>query len=356
VGRFFRRWRSATDKPAGMLTRLDAISGALSGHFWTLRPFISRRGTSWSLARPLGSDRAEALGVVLPQAWSGDVPDARWGSVHVTGELHLPPGARGLVLVVHGLGGSSDSLYVSSVLPAAAALGLACLRLNLRGADGSGEDFYHAALTADLHAALASPMLAGFSDIYVLGYSLGGHLTLCFAAEPRDARVRAVAAVCSPIDLARSAWAIDQPGRAPYRHYVLRKLKGCYAQVARRRPLPTPVESVLSVRTIRQWDSCAIVPRYGFASTDDYYARASVAPRLRELGIAALLVNTEHDPMIPAATVRPALVGGTPRLDVRWLRAGGHVGFPYDVDLGEKAPRGLEPQILHWLTNAASPA
>jgi uncharacterized protein len=249
-----------------------------------------------------------------------------------------------------------DSLYVSSVVPAAAALGLACLRLNLRGADGSGEDFYHAALTADLHAALASPPLAGFTDIYVLGYSLGGHLTLCFAAEPRDTRVRAVAAVCSPIDLARSAWAIDQPGRAPYRHYVLRKLKDCYSRVAQRRPLPTPVESVLAVRSIRQWDACAVVPRYGFASTDDYYAHASVAPRLRDLGVPALLVNTEHDPMIPAATVRPALVGAAPRLDVRWLRAGGHVGFPYDVDLGEKAPRGLEPQILHWLTHVGSQA
>jgi predicted alpha/beta-fold hydrolase len=337
-----------------MLTRLDAISGALSGHYWTLRPFVTRKGVNWRLARPLGSERRAMPGIAAPEPWSADVADARWGSVHITGALHAPAGARAVLLVVHGLGGSSDSLYVTSIIPAAAALGLACLRLDLRGADGSGEDFYHAALTADLHAALASPRLAAFSDVYVLGYSLGGHLTLCLASEPHDRRVRAVAAVCSPIDLARSAWAIDQPGRAPYRHYVLRKLKDCYAQVARRRELPTPIESVQRVRSIRQWDACAVVPRYGFASTDDYYAHASVAPRLGALDVPALLVNTEHDPMIPADTVRPALVGATPRLDVRWLRAGGHVGFPLDVDLGEKAPHGLEPQLLHWLTNARS--
>jgi predicted alpha/beta-fold hydrolase len=316
---------------------------------------MSRRGINWSLARPSATDRAEAIGGVGPEPWESEVADARWGTVRIRGELHAPPHARALVLVVHGLGGSSDSLYVASVAPIAAALGLACLRLNLRGADGSGEDFYHAALTADLHAALSSPRLAAFSDIYVLGYSLGGHQTLCLAAEPGDARIRAVAAVCSPIDLARSAWAIDQPARAPYRHYVLRKLKTCYVQVAQRRELPTPVRNVLRARSIREWDACAVVPRYGFASTEDYYARASAAPRLGALRIPALLVNTEHDPMIPADTVRPALVGGTPRLDVRWLRAGGHVGFPFDVDLGERAPRGLESQVLHWLTNAAAP-
>jgi predicted alpha/beta-fold hydrolase len=335
-----------------VLTRLDAISGALSGHFWTLRPFMSRRGLGWTLARPAATDRAEAIGSVAPEPWASEVADARWGTVRITGQLHAPPDAKGLVLVVHGLGGSSDSLYVTTVAPAAAALGLACLRLNLRGADGSGEDFYHAALTADLHAALASPELARFTDIYVLGYSLGGHLTLCLATEPCDPRVRAVAAVCSPIDLARSAWAIDQPGRAPYRHYVLRKLKACYAQVAQRRELPTPVSRVLQVRSIREWDACAVVPRHGFASTEDYYAQASAAPRLHALQLPALLVNTEHDPMIPADTVRPALAGAT-RLDVRWLRAGGHVGFPFDVDLGERAPRGLEPQLLHWLMNAS---
>jgi uncharacterized protein len=334
-----------------MLARLDALSNVLGGHYWTLRPFVSRRGVR-SLAQPLGAPGAHARDVCPPEPWSSDVPDARWGSVHITGALHAPPGARGLLLVVHGLGGSSDSLYVSAAVPAAAALGLACLRINLRGADGSGEDFYHAALTADLHAALASPMLASFTDIYVLGYSLGGHLSLCLASERHDARLRAVAAVCSPIDLGRSAWAIDQPARAPYRHYVLRRLKACYAQVARRRALPTPLERVLRVRTLREWDACTVVPRHGFASTDDYYQHASAAGRLHALDVPTLLVNTEHDPMIPAHTVRPALLGSTPRLDVRWLRTGGHVGFPREVDLGEKAPRGLEPQLLHWLTNA----
>ncbi len=336
-----------------MSTRLSGLSSALLGHYYTVRPFASRQYRAAARVWPALSAVERRPGEpASPVAWSGEVADERWGSVRLSGQLHDTPVAGGVLLAVHGLGGSSESPYLARSVREAAALGWACLRLNLRGADGSGEDFYHAALTADLHAALASPMLASFTDIYLVGYSLGGHLVLRFASEPHDARVRAVAAVCAPIDLARSAWAIDRPASFPYRQYVLARLKAGYAAVARRRSLPTSLERVLRVRRLREWDACTVVPRHGFASTEDYYARASAAARLAALRVPALLVNTEHDPMVPADTVKPALAFAAPLLDVRWLRSGGHLGFPLGVDLGQHAPRGLEPQVMRWLSSA----
>ena len=67
---------------------------------------------------------------------------------------------------------------------------------------------------------------------------------------------------------------------------------------------------VLRVTRLREWDALTVVPRHGFASTEDYYARASVSGRWQALCAPALLVNTEHDPMVPASTVRPALACG----------------------------------------------
>lgn len=331
-----------------MFPWLAPLWSPLGGHYWTLRPFASRRFLGRRFAWAAARDAA-----LLPsRPWSSQVADERWGMVRLSGQLHVPSGATSVLLNLHGLGGNSESTYVEPGVGAAAALGWACLRLNMRGADGSGEDFYHAALTADLHAALASPELAAFEHVYVLGHSLGGHLALRLASEAHDPRLRAVAAVCSPIDLARSVSAIDQPGRWPYRSYVLRQLKATYAAVARRRTLPTPLERVLRVRTLREWDQLTVVPRFGFASGADYYSRASVASRLNALDVPALLVNTEHDPMVPAATVRPALLAGAPQLDVRWLVTGGHVGFPLAVDLGEPVSRELLPQIMSWLSSA----
>lgn len=332
--------------------------GTLAGHYFTIAPSLLpelrerlRRGVgaahatlpSW-LPRPLKAEPAPSF-----RARSAD---PLLGSVAITGQLHAPADAQRLLVCVHGLGGSSRSGYLLGALREAADRGWACLRLDMRGAGGDGEDFYHAGLTADLHAALASPQLARFTDIYVLGYSLGGHLGLRFGAEPHDERVRAVAAVCAPIDLARSSAAIDRPALWPYRQYVLAHLKRSYAAVARRRSLATPLARVLAVQTLREWDACTVVPRFGFASTDDYYARASAAPLLAGLRVPSLLCNTEHDPMVPAATVRPALPAVAPRLDVRWLPSGGHVGVPAAVDLGADAPLGLEAQVLGWLARA----
>jgi len=322
---------------------LDTLRSSLLGHYWTVQPVVATLG--WR-----GAARA---GLVDPsQRWSGEVADERGGRVRLAGQLHAPPGARRLLVLVHGLGGSAMSRYLAAAASLASAEGLACLRLSLRGAEGDGEDFYHAALTADLHAALASPMLADFEEVYVLGYSLGGHLSLCFASEAHDARVRAVAAVCAPVDLARSVSAIDRVISLPYRHYVLGHLKRAYAAVARRHALPTSLARVLRVTRLREWDALTVVPRHGFASTEDYYARASVSGRWQGLCAPALLVNTEHDPMVPAWTVRPALGSAPAGLDVRWLSGGGHVGFPGREDLGEPGPLGLEPQVLSWLQRA----
>ena len=75
----------------------------------------------------------------------------------------------------------------------------------------------------------------------------------------------------------------------------------------------------------------------------------SVAPRLGELRVPSLLLNSELDPMVPARSVRPALAAPAPRLTVTWLRAGGHVAFPRGVSSGLGEGEGVEEQAIAWL-------
>jgi len=291
--------------------------------------------------------------------WSTTIDDPSVGRVALSGRLSRPPNARDLVVLVHGLGGSSDSGYMTSAARAADALGMACLRFNLRGADGRSGDFYHGGLTADLHAAVSVLSASGFERIFVLGFSLGGHVTLRFATEVDESRVAAVAAVCAPLDLAAGVDAIDRPAMAPYRAYVLRRLKANYESTARLGRVPTPPRELQSVRTIREWDSLTVVPRFGFDDPDDYYAKASVGPLLDRLRRPALLLAAEDDPMIPPVAIRPALAAArdadavTRFLTVRWLERGGHLGFRSRLDLGLEGPPGMESQILLWLLRAA---
>lgn len=311
----------------------------LKGHYWTLMPRLGR-----ALRRPAAPPG---------EAWTTLLRDPTVGDVRLSGRLHVPDGAREAVILVHGLGGCAESDYLRIAAAAAESAGMASLRLNLRGADRRGEDYYHAGLVEDLEAALASSALDGFDRLYLLGYSLGGHVALGLAAGQPPPRLAAVAAVCAPLDLRRTGEAIDGAAlAAPYRLYLLHTLKQIYAAVAARRPVPTPLARVREISTLREWDDLVVAPRFGFAGALDYYEKMSVGPRLAALAVPALLVAALHDPMVPAATVGPWLERAPPRLTVRWVEDGGHLGFPSDLDLGLGVPAGgaaLDGQLLAWL-------
>lgn len=307
----------------------------LMSHAWTVGPRIRHA------LRPVPSPEA--------RPWSTTVADPTAGPVRLTGFLREVPGARKLLVLIHGLGGSAGSHYTGRAARAADAAGFSCLRLNLRGSDRSGEDYYHAALTADLRAALESPEALRYESILIMGYSLGGHLALRYGTEQVDPRVRAIAAVCAPLDLARCCEAIDRPTQWVYRTYLLKSLNEIYAAVAARRPVPITIEQARGVRSIRRWDDLVVAPRHGFASAADYYEKASAGPRLSRLEVPALFVATEGDPMVPIGTLRPWVGRVAPALSVCWVSGGGHVGFPSRLDLGMPAPPGLEPQVMAWL-------
>ncbi len=307
----------------------------LHGHYWTFVPHF--------------------VGVLRPPSapdevtWEGTVDDPAYGEVRLTGRLHVRDPER-LVVVLHGLGGSADSRYVVEAAREASRMGLSCLRANMRGADRSGQDFYHAGLTDDVRAILRAPELAGFRDIYLMGFSMGGHILLRWASEPdRDPRVRALAAVCAPLDLSVGAHRIQRPGGLPYQWNVLRGLKEMYAATEGLRPTPIPVREAMAIRTILEWDSRVVVPRFGFDDRAHYYETMSAGPILERVAVPALFVAAEADPIVTADQLRPWLAREADLVEVAWTR-GGHVAFPRRViTLSPGRPETMDGQVLGWL-------
>jgi predicted alpha/beta-fold hydrolase len=305
---------------------------SVSGHLWTLAPAVQAR------LRPAKVPEGERFEVALHD------PDV--GEVKVTGVLREAERRDApLIVIIHGLGGSVGSPYVVRLARLASAHGASTLLLNLRGADRRGDDIYHAGLVTDIAAALRSERIADVKRIAILGCSLGGHMALSWSLQRSDPRVRAVAALCSPVDLEQGCADIDVPARAMYRDHVLGGLKDMYTRAHARGRVRTPLEQVLAVRTMRAWDELAVVPRFGFSSVEAYWQATQVGPHLARLPLPTRIVVAKSDPMVLARTTVRHFNKLPAHVHVEQV-AGGHLGFP-------PASRA-ENELMTWLIQTAS--
>lgn len=315
----------------------------LTGQLRTIIPYVR------SLVAPLRP--------LSSTPWNTVLQDPDVGPVRLTGRLHEIEGADSIAIVIHGLGGTIDSYYCRRATRRFHDAGLSTLLLSLRGSDQQGEDFYNIAQTADVRAAISSPELDRYQSILVIGYSMGGYIALHHARNPGDPRVRAVAAVCTPIDLLTAQRHIDAAWAGPYRRHILNGLKSIYAAVGHRRVappgLPTAVDAVQQVKTIHEWDRLTIAPRYGYDSPEHYYRELSIEPHLGSLAVPSLLLASRQDPVVLPDTIEPFLGKGAPPFEVRWIDRGGHVAFPENLDLGYGPKTGLEHQLAHWFLGMA---
>jgi predicted alpha/beta-fold hydrolase len=303
----------------------------LGGHWRTLSPFLAR--IFHPLLRP------------ETRPWTYELEDPDVGPVALTGRFYQG-GENEAIVCLHGLGGSTESGYMALMLRAAAEAGLSCLLLNCRGADRSGADIYHSGLSADLASALRCPELAPMKKVHLFGYSIGGHIALCYGTGEVDPRITKIAAVGSPLHLAAAADDFDAPRFNIYRSHIMDALKEIYTAAYQRRPHGIEPLSARKIQKIRDWDEAVIAPRFGFESANHYYETQSIGPRLDELRVDALYIGATCDPMVKASAVRPYL--DVPRLKAIWDDQAGHLGFSPDFQMGQPGTVGLEAQVISW--------
>jgi predicted alpha/beta-fold hydrolase len=313
------------------MTRGRGWLRGIAGHYWTLAPFARHHAR---------------LGPAQPSSWSLTLADARFGGVRLTG-VAQGKGSTAFLLI-HGLGGSPASHYLLDAERALRERGLASLRLAQRGADRLGEDLHHAGLYQDLVQVIERGFPASVRDVCVLGFSMGGHVALRLAAAAVP-RLGAVAAVCTPLELDPAVHYVDTHIPA-YRRYLLHGLIQVYAAIGARRRHWSPLPEVRAARSLREWDSLTVVPRFGFADAETYYHTQSARHVLSALRVPALLLYASDDPIIRPDSIEPALRGSATcsNLSVLRVRGGGHVGFPAGLDLGFGARKGLSHQLITW--------
>jgi hypothetical protein len=254
------------------------------------------------------------------------------------------PGAPGaadpddapVVVVCHGLEGSSRASYVRGLVALALSRGLAALALNFRGCSGEPNRlarFYHSGETGDL--ALAVERLRAERPgrpILLAGFSLGGNVVVKYLGERGDAlpdEVRGAAAISVPFDLGGCARALDGPGfwSLVYRARFMRRLRRKAADKARRFPGAFDAAAAARARTFAEFDAAVTAPLHGFASADAYWSSCSARRFLAGVRRPLLAISSLDDPIVPASAIPFEEARANAAVTLVTTAAGGHVAF-----------------------------
>jgi predicted alpha/beta-fold hydrolase len=253
------------------------------------------------------------------------------------------PAASPILVVLHGLEGSSFSGYVQQLLAVARRRGWRGAAMNFRScARDPGRPnrmlpnrrprLYHSGETEDLGFLLrtlsrrepGAPLLAA-------GVSLGGNVLLKWLGENPDQRLlRAAAAISTPYDLAAGARHLERGFGRVYTAGLLRTLRRKAVETARRFPeAAARIDAARagSARTFWEFDDAATAPLHGFTGADDYYRRSSSLRFLPAIGTPVLGVSALDDPFLPAEVVRRAREAASSSVRFAITDRGGHAGF-----------------------------
>ena len=274
------------------------------------------------------------------------------GSLPPEGALRLRPGEAGsaapaggevapvlavrrpLLVLFHGLEGSSSSHYAQAFADVASRRGWACAVPHFRGCSGElnlAPRAYHSGDFAEIDWILRRFAAEHHGPVVAVGVSLGGNALMRWAGEMgREAGqvVAAVASVCAPLDLTASGHAIGRGfNRQTYTRMFLNSMVPKALDKLTQHPGLFNREALLAARDLYAFDDIFTGPLHGFNGVDDYWKRASAKPYLGRIDVPALVLNALNDPFIPQASL-PQQVDVTKQVTLWQPAHGGHVGFP----------------------------
>ncbi|MBV7316287.1 hydrolase [Shewanella sp. NIFS-20-20] len=274
----------------------------------------------------------------------GDFIDLDW--------LNYDRRHQGVLLLLHGLEGNSQSHYIKRVLHQCQRLGRCAVVHHHRSCSGEPNRLarsYHSGDTYDLRHTLAHIRQQSRStNLYACGYSLGGNMLAKYLGEAgRDSQITRAVVVSAPLHLAACAQRLQRGFSRVYQAHLLKRLRHKTQQKISQHALAMTIKQVQTLTNFYQFDHQVTAPLHGFASADDYYQRASGIGFLDTITTPTLIVHAQDDPFMTAAVI-PTNTQLSKHVQYELHPHGGHVGF---INGGTpwKPTFYLEKRILSFL-------
>jgi uncharacterized protein len=270
-------------------------------------------------------------------------------------------------ILMHGLEGSSYSVYMQGILAVIAKHGYSATAMNFRSCARDPHNilrmipnrrprFYHSGETGDFDH-VARTLAARMPDrkLVAFGASLGGNVLLKWLGEhPGQQLIAAAATLSVPYDLGAGARLLEETRAG--RFYVSRFLATLKKKVSRPDIAPLiDLPLALRAKTFVEFDDAATAPLHGFKGAEDYYTRSSSVHYVSRITTPAMALNASDDPFLPAAVLPRVKRNASDAVDFRTTQFGGHVGF-ISGDAPWRCRYWAEELVVRWLLEKAESA
>ncbi len=265
----------------------------------------------------------------------------------------LTQNASRLVVISHGLEGNTHRAYMKGMARAFFDHGFDVLAWNYRGCSGEINRqlrFYHSGATDDLDTVIHHAVRTGkYTAINLIGFSLGGNLTLKYLGEPRTRTplLKKSVVLSVPMELHTSCLEISKRENWMYTQRFLKSLREKVIEKSKVRN-DLNVNGLSKIKTLLEFDDFFTGPIHGFKNAIDYYEQCSSLGFLEKISIPTLILNAKNDPFLSPECYPHELLKNHPRLMLETPLRGGHVGF---TQFHENGLYWSEQRALHFINH-----
>ena len=237
------------------------------------------------------------------------------------------------VILCHGLEGSSSSRYMIGMSHTFSERGWDVGAMNFRGCSGEINRLlssYHSGQTEDVHQLVQALINRGYEQIALIGFSLGGNVSLKYIGERGAGLFKQIVACVTfsvPCDLQDSAYALARLRNRPYMDWFLRLLKKKLILKSKRFPGLVDLRHYEKLKTFEDFDSAFTAPFHGFASAYDYWKRSSSKQFIDNITIPTLLVNACDDTFLGSGCFPIEEAKRSKYFFLEYPKFGGHAAF-----------------------------
>lgn len=234
------------------------------------------------------------------------------------------------LVISHGLEGDAGRYYVKRTARHFKALGWDVAAWNCRSCSGEMNRlprFYHHGDTEDLEAVVSEVLDQGYEKVVLMGYSMGGSMSLKYLGETsRDERVKGAVVYSVPCNLRDSALQLQLKSNQIYEQRFVKKL----LEKIRIKATMHPSISLVGIDDILDFDAFHdryTAPLHGFSSKEDFFEKSTCDQFFPNIQVPVLIVNAKNDPMLGAACYPTDMASKLPYVFLEVPSRGGHVGF-----------------------------